>query len=137
MAVYQHNTGVSVEAFQWVGDPLGGYDLPGWTNGSPSLHAPTNGMLEVTCYDGRTNARIYDWIVRYETGDIDIIPDRLFRLCFNVAPVENAERQKAAAEAKAEAKAPSFTPDQNAVRAAQAQSRERAAALNQDPSKKP
>lgn len=136
MATYAQVGNVTVEAFQWVGDPLSGYDLPGWTNGSAALHAPTNGMLEVTCHDGRTNARIGDWVVRYETGTVDIIPDELFRLYFNVGPVEAAEHNRAIADAKARENAPVLTSEQIAVRAMQAQAREKVAA-EQDTASKP
>ncbi len=123
MATYKPLASVSVEAFQWLGDPLSGYDMPGWINGGANIHAPTNGMLDITCYGGRSSAKSGDWIVRYADGSLGIIPDVLFRSYYDVAPVEAATQKQFEADAKAQSKAPALTAEQSAVRAAQTQAK--------------
>jgi hypothetical protein len=111
MTAFLPIAGVEVRAFQWLGQPLDDYSIPPWANGPAHIQSPTSGILEVTTRNGRTNARLGEWIVQYADGSIDIAPDALFRLYYDVPAGLSAEheaRKHAAAarhhkEAEAEA----------------------------------
>jgi len=103
MAVFTPLADATVEAFQWVGDPLSAYNLPGWAN-NLSLHAPTDQMLHVPCWNGTFAARIGEWIVRGPTGDVSVVPDDVFRAMYNVDDVEVEETRETAEESDARAK---------------------------------
>ncbi len=97
MAVYTPLPDVTVEAFQWLGDPLSAYALPGWAN-SLALHAPTDSMLHVPCWNGTFAARIGEWVVRGPTGNIDVVPNDVFSALYNVDEVEVIETRRSAEE---------------------------------------
>jgi hypothetical protein len=113
MTVFLPIAGVEVRAFQWLGQPLDDYSIPPWANGPAHIASPGSGTMEVTTRNGRTNARLGEWIVQYADGSIDIAPDALFRIYYDVQAGLNAEhvaRKHAAAarhhkEAEADAQA--------------------------------
>lgn len=102
MATYTPLPEATVEAFQWIGDPLADYTLPGWANGL-ALHAPTDQMLHVPCYNGTFAARVGDWIVRDQLGNISVVPNAIFELGYNVFDVQVEETRKTADVRRAEA----------------------------------
>jgi len=100
MTIYHPLGDVPVEAFQWLGQPMHNAGIPIWAHGAANVQAPTAGVLEITTRSGRTNARLSEWVVRYVDGSVDVFPDSLFRICYNVKAVETA-----AAHARTEAEA--------------------------------
>lgn len=100
MAVYIPLAEATVEAFQWLGDPFSDYALPGWASGL-ALHAPTDQMLHVPCWNGTFAARIGEWVVKGPTGDVNVVPDLVFRASYNVDDVEVTETRRTAEESQA------------------------------------
>lgn len=102
MTVYTPLPDATVDAFQWVGDPLGDYNLPGWAN-NLALHAPTDQMLHVPCWNGTFAARIGDWVVRDQSGAVTVLPDTMFRAMYNADDVEAENGKSTAVESRARA----------------------------------
>lgn len=100
MAVYTPLADAAVEAFQWLGDPLADYALPGWANGM-ALHAPTDQMLHVPCWNGTFAARIGEWVVKGPTGDVSVMPDLVFRAMYDADDVDVTETKRTAEESHA------------------------------------
>ncbi len=100
MAVYTPLADATVEAFQWLGDPFSEYNLPGWTS-SLALHAPSDQMLHVPCWNGTFAARIGEWVVKGPTGDVNVVPDLVFRASYNVDDVDVIETKRIAEESHA------------------------------------
>jgi hypothetical protein len=95
--MYKPLADVEVEAFQWQGDPLGDYILPGWAN-ALGLHTPTDNMLHVPCWNGTFAARAGDWVIRHPNGKVEVRPDDIFSAAYNVDDVEVEETRKTAEE---------------------------------------
>jgi hypothetical protein len=100
MAVYTPLADATVEAFQWLGDPFSDYNLPGWASGM-ALHAPTDQMLHVPCWNGTFAARIGEWVVKGPTGDVNVVPDEVFRASYNADEVDVSETKRTAEESHA------------------------------------
>lgn len=100
MALYTQVGGVQVEAFQWQGDPLDGYELPGWAR-AKGFHAPSDGTLQVRCETGTFPAFPGDWVWMAPDGTIHVAKDSLFSAMFDT---ENAAEDPADGE-PADAKA--------------------------------
>ena len=124
MAVYTPLPGATVEAFQWLGDPLADYNLPGWAV-SLALHAPSDSTLHVPCWNGTFGAKVGDWIVKDSLGNVSVVPDAVFAASYNVDDVAVEETRKSAVERRAEAaEAKALAAEERArVTAAKAQNR--------------
>ena len=119
MAVYKPLADIEVEAFQWVGDPLSNYALPGWAN-ALALHTPTDNTLQVPCWNGTFAAKPGDWVVRGPAGRVEVLPDEMFSSLFDVDSVELEETRQSAEEktaVAAEARAAAAQQRHEAVKA--------------------
>ncbi len=108
MTTFTQVGGVTVDAFQWNGDPLSGYDLPGWAR-VMALHAPSDGTLHVPCSIGTFSARPGDWVWQGPDGSVYVSTDAFFSAMFNTVPdsesSDGSEEPKTAAERRAAARA--------------------------------
>jgi hypothetical protein len=136
MATYTPLAGVTVEAFQWLGDPLSDYTLPGWA-GSLSMHTSSDQTLYVPCWNGTFAARISEWVVRNPTGELNIVPDVTFRTMYDVDAVDVTDTRRTAEESRAVAlEARAAADKQRADNAAAAQATRAAEARAARPAKK-
>lgn len=97
MAIYTPLADTAVEAFQWTGDPLSDYVLPGWAN-TLALHAPSDGTLDVPCWNGTFGARMGDWIVKDMFGAVTVVSNGMFSALYDVDAVAVEETRRTAEE---------------------------------------
>ena len=137
MSLYKVLSDLEVEAFQWKGDPITDYALPGWAS-NLALHTPTDNMLHVPCWNGTFGARPGDWVVRVPSGAVEVWSDEIFSTMFDVDSVAIEETRRSAEEKTAiaaEARAAAAQQEHEAAKA-KAAAKEEAAAPAPPPKEK-
>lgn len=81
MATHTQIGSVTVDAFQWNGGTLAAATLPGWA-AALALQTPGDGTLDVPTTRGTFKAGIGDWVIRYASGETEIVSNATFVLLY-------------------------------------------------------